>query len=134
STCRAPCYGAGMSSSWTPGRAVALTALAASVLACAAPAADLREWTPSDHDHTSKPSQGQVDVSDPAQNPLSAHGVSEVALLAWRQNCVRGHGVIGRGDGPQAALYRPPDLTDPERQEQLSDTEISTVIRNGRGQ
>lgn len=100
---------------------------------CDSQAADLREWKPSDHEHPAKPSQGQVDVSDASTNPLAQHGVSEVSLIAWRQNCVRCHGIVGRGDGPQAAMYSPPDLTAAQRQAQLSDADILGVIKQGRG-
>lgn len=121
-----------MLSSWTPCRA-AVVGLSLALFACKSEAADLREWKPSDHDHTSKPESGQVDVSDPAANPLASHGISEVVLLAWRQSCVRCHGIIGRGDGPNAAMTHPPDLTNPERQAQLTDAAIASVIRQGRG-
>src|SRR5687768_11232083 len=124
--------GVGMPSCWTPSRA-AVVGLSLVILACKSEAADLREWKPSDHDHTAQPGNDQVDVSDPAANPLSAHGISEVVLLSWRQSCVRCHGIIGRGDGPNAAMTRPPDLTNPERQAQLTDAAIASVIRQGRG-
>ena len=129
--------GVGMLSCWTLSRAAIACLFSVACLftvACKSEAHDLREWKPSDHDHTSEPGRDQVDVSDTeTNNPLSAHGISEVVLLGWRQNCVRCHGVIGRGDGAQAASTRPPDLTNPERQAQLSDTDIKTVIRQGRG-
>ncbi len=102
-------------------------------LACDAEPSDLREWKPSDHHHTTEPGRDQVDVSDPSSNPLAAHGVSEVVLLAWRQNCTRCHGAIGRGDGPQSAMFHPPDLTDPGLQSQLTDRDIMNVIQQGRG-
>ncbi|HEY6724433.1 MAG TPA: cytochrome c [Polyangiaceae bacterium] len=122
-----------MPSCWTLSRAAILGLSLLSAACSKSEAHDLREWKPSDHDHTSEPGRDQVDVSDPAANPLSAHGISEVVLLGWRQNCVRCHGVIGRGDGSQAAATRPPDLTNPERQAQLSDADIKAVIRQGRG-
>jgi hypothetical protein len=124
--------GVGMLSCWNLSRAAVL-GLSLFTVACKSEAHDLREWKPSDHDHTSEPGRDQVDVSDPAANPLSAHGISEVVLLGWRQNCVRCHGVIGRGDGSQAGATRPPDLTNPERQAQLTDADIKAVIRQGRG-
>jgi len=122
-----------MLSCWTLWRTAVLGLSLVTVGCNKSEAHDLREWKPSDHDHTSEPGRDQVDVSDPAANPLSAHGISEVVLLGWRQNCVRCHGVIGRGDGSQAAATRPPDLTNPERQAQLTDADIKTVIRQGRG-
>lgn len=111
-----------------------VVALALACSGCESQAADLREWRPSDHDHTEAPGRDQVDVSDGGpQNPLAAHGITDVVLVAWRQKCVRCHGTIGRGDGPQAAMYSPPNLSDEQRQTQLTDRDIGQVIRTGRG-
>jgi hypothetical protein len=101
---------------------------------CESQAADLREWRPGDHDHTEQPGRDQVSVADGGpQNPLAAHGISDVVLVAWRQKCVRCHGTIGRGDGPQASMYAPPDLSDEKRQAALTDPDIHQLIRAGRG-
>jgi mono/diheme cytochrome c family protein len=112
-------------------RHAALPAILLAVLGCSRAPADLREWTPSDHDHTQDPTGAQV----PANQPSSAgmFGISEVVLAAWRQNCTTCHGAIGRGDGPQAAMTKPRDLTDPGWQATLSDADIASVIKTGRG-
>ena len=52
--------------------------------------------------------------------------------MAWRKNCATCHGSAGRGDGPQGAMVRAPDLSRPDWQEKVSDDEIATTIRNGK--
>jgi mono/diheme cytochrome c family protein len=101
--------------------------------ACDKAPADLRPWRPSDHDHTSEPGNNQV-VADAGVDPeLAKHGLNEVALVAWEQNCVRCHGRFGRGDGPQGAMVHATDLTNPRWQSIVSDDQIRVTIRDGRG-
>jgi hypothetical protein len=114
-----------------------LAALSSILLAlgCNDPPSGLREWRASDHEHTSEPSSGQVEVqpdggSDPA---LAKVGLDEVTLVAWQQNCTRCHGTIGRGDGPQGAGMRVTDLTGADWQRGVSDTQIADAIKNGKG-
>ena len=65
------------------------------VASCDKAPADLRPWRPSDHDHTSEPGNDQV-VADAGVDPeLAKHGLNEVALVAWEQNCVRCHDDVG---------------------------------------
>jgi mono/diheme cytochrome c family protein len=102
-------------------------------VACDKAPADLRPWRPSDHDHTSEPGNNQV-VADAGVDPeLAKHGLNEVALVAWEQNCVRCHGRFGRGDGPQGPMVRAADLTNPRFQTTFTDEQIAAVIKSGRG-
>jgi mono/diheme cytochrome c family protein len=98
-------------------------------------ASELPVWSPTDHDNQSTPGAAQVEPSAPRPEmaALAEHGVSDVILATWRQKCARCHGIIGRGDGPEAAAYRPRDLTDPTWQRVALDSEITHTIQKGRG-
>jgi cytochrome c oxidase cbb3-type subunit 3 len=104
-------------------------------LACDQSPPDLREWRPSDHDHTTNPGQDQVEGgADAGMEPeLAAHGLTEVAMVAWQQNCVRCHGNFGRGDGPQGPLVRAPDLSNASFQARVTEDDIAKTIHDGRG-
>ena len=103
--------------------------------ACDQQAPDLREWRPSDHDHTSNPGTDQVEGGPDAGTApeLAAHGLNEVVIVAWEQNCVRCHGRFGRGDGPQGPMVHAADLANVAWQQTVKDDDILKVIRDGRG-
>ena len=103
------------------------------LFACERPAADLREWRVSDHDHTSNPNATQVEVKPDAASPLAAQGVDEVTIVTWQENCAKCHGTVGAGDGPQGPMTHARDLTSPEWQAATTDAAIAQCIRDGRG-
>lgn len=94
------------------------------------PSKDIREWTPQDHDRideTSRIGQGAQPGSAPKNDPKA------LIDLAWQAQCSGCHGATGKGDGPNAAMFKPPDLTREEWQARASDAEIAAVIKNGKG-
>jgi cytochrome c oxidase cbb3-type subunit 3 len=119
-----------------PAAVVKAFVVAASLAACNSAPGDLRPWRAEDHDHTTNPGQDQV-VAGPDAGPapeLARVGLDEVTIIAWNQNCVRCHGRIGRGDGPQGAMVRALDLTNPAWQRSATDEQIAASIKNGKGQ
>jgi mono/diheme cytochrome c family protein len=116
-------------------RALLLPAALALLVACERQPSDLREWRPADHDHTTNPGTDQVEGGPDAgvAPELAAHGLNEVVIVAWEQNCVRCHGRFGHGDGPQGPMVRAADLTNQRWQATVSDDDILKVIRDGRG-
>lgn len=93
---------------------------------CDTSSADVRLWAPSDHDQPTA-AQGQVAAR------VDGEGADPTLVdLAWRRNCAACHGNSGRGDGPQGAMVRAPDLTRGEWQEGVTDDEIARTIRKGK--
>ena len=106
--------------------------LAASTFACNGAPADLRPWKASDHDHTANPNAEQVQVTD-AGSAEANHGLDDVTIVAWQQNCTSCHGPLGRGDGPQGQLVHAADLSRADWQASVTDEAIAATIRQGRG-
>jgi mono/diheme cytochrome c family protein len=111
-----------------PPRFVVLAALLA-VGGCRSTPPDLREWRPSDHSR--EDGEGAGEPSLPATPEDSDPMVAAIGL--YRVQCAGCHGARGRGDGPQAAMARPPDFTSPEFQASRTDDQLRAVIIRGRG-
>jgi cytochrome c oxidase cbb3-type subunit 3 len=93
--------------------------------------ADVKEWTSTEHDQppgqAGLPPPGRQKAPHPQQQDASA-----LADLAWSKSCAACHGERGRGDGPQGAMVRAPDLTRAEWQGRVTDDDIRETIRTGR--
>ncbi len=98
-------------------------------IGCTGPGGEVREWTAADHD---QPKESQAQAPKPQARPSNADESASLVELAWQKNCVQCHGPIGRGDGPQGAMVKAPDLTRDEWQKSVTDQEIAAVIRNGK--
>jgi mono/diheme cytochrome c family protein len=96
------------------------------VAGCDRGGGDIREWTPADHDQPTA-AQGQVSARPGSEGPDPM-----LLDMAWRKNCATCHGSAGRGDGPQGAMARAPDLSRADWQEKVTDDEIAATIRNGK--
>jgi cytochrome c553 len=100
-------------------------------LGCQSRAEDLREWKPSDHHNTSNTAakrKGQTTANSESR----VAGLDEVTLNTWANQCTPCHGRIGAGNGPQAPMFKPPDLTDAEWQDSVTDERLFTSIQQGR--
>jgi high-affinity iron transporter len=73
-------------------------------------------------------------VSTASSTPVSEVAVTDGAEL-YRNYCAVCHGAKGRGDGPAASSLDPPppDLTDAERMQQLTDERLLEVLSEGTG-
>jgi mono/diheme cytochrome c family protein len=111
---------------WGATTSIALLALSVGLLACDSAPRDRREWVAADHD------QPEGRTGQTPQAPSQATNDRTLVDLAWQKNCAQCHGARGRGDGPQAAMARPPDLTRRAWQERVTDAQIADVIRNGK--
>ncbi len=113
-----------------------ILAVAVALSACSRAPEDLREWRPSDHDHTDNPSNNQVqsapDSGRPADTGLA--GVNEVTIATWKTKCATCHGMLGRGDGPRGAMVRARNLADATWQSTVSDADLMASIKNGKGE
>jgi cytochrome c oxidase cbb3-type subunit 3 len=92
----------------------------------------VREWTPSDH-HSSDDDKVAAGGKQTAAGGPSGDDVNRLVDLAWRQQCSSCHGSTGKGDGQFGPMVRAPDLTRDDWQESVSDVEIATAIKKGKG-
>jgi mono/diheme cytochrome c family protein len=111
---------------------------------CQHRAADLAEWTPADHHHQTEVagpgkqrSRKNVNANvirqntnavytQPSQNP------NLLVQVTWVKQCASCHGKRGAADGPNAPMFKPRDLTQPEWQDSVKDEDIVKVIKDGR--
>jgi mono/diheme cytochrome c family protein len=101
-------------------------------LACDRPPAsvELKEWTPADHDGEQK---GLASGKQGAKVSGDAGGTAPLVEITWRQQCAACHGVAGKGDGPQGAMFKAADLGKEEWQSKVKDDDIAATIKNGKG-
>lgn len=101
-------------------------ALVALLSGCDPGPSDVREWAASDHDQPAS-APGQVSARPGTDGPDPT-----LINMAWTRNCAQCHGPVGRGDGPQGAMMRAPDLTRGEWQDDITDEEMAAIIRKGK--
>ena len=125
-----------------PARAAVFTSLlSCGVFACDRPPSDAgaRDWTPQDHDHADEKSKVMSGNSSGPRAPRGERGergeagardeTAALVELTWQKQCSTCHGPEGRGDGPQGAMFKAPDLT----QSKTADEAMVTTISSGKG-
>jgi hypothetical protein len=93
------------------------------------PSADgLKEWQPGDHDRL----EDNARIAKGAQPGSQPQSAEQLIEATWRAQCATCHGVVGKGDGPQAAMFHPADLTSEEWQAKVTDGDITNAIKSGK--
>ncbi|HEY6078330.1 MAG TPA: cytochrome c [Polyangiaceae bacterium] len=110
-----------------------VTLMLLSACACNERPSDLRDWRPSDHDHTDNPGSDQVQVDPSDAGAAAPPGLEDVTIVAWQQNCTPCHGQLGRGDGPRGPMVKATNLSDPAWQSAATDEQIARTIKLGKG-
>lgn len=96
-----------------------------------APSAEgLREWSAADHDRKDENARVATGQQSTGARDAAAAGLGE---LAWRNQCASCHGMLGRGDGPQGQMVNATDLSNPQWQARVTNQDIATAIRQGKG-
>jgi len=95
-------------------------------------AGEVREWTPADHDQPA--GAGQPPPRGKQGQPKGSGTDASLVEMAWTRSCASCHGPGGRGDGPQGAMVKAPDLTRADWQDRVTDDQIRDTIQNGRNQ
>jgi cytochrome c oxidase cbb3-type subunit 3 len=97
-------------------------------------AADLREWTPQDHDHSDEKERVASGAQAmPAPSGSKEDGNRVLVESTWRSQCFPCHGPVGHGDGPNGPMVKASDLTRADWQSNMTDAQISASITNGKG-
>jgi mono/diheme cytochrome c family protein len=98
---------------------------------CGHTPADLREWKATDHDQAEEqtPTRSAPKRAAPAG---SANPIATLTEVAWRNQCMPCHGILGKGDGPQGPMVKAPDLTSAEWQSKVTDEQIRQIVLNGK--
>lgn len=111
---------------------------AALVFGCQSAPNDVRTWQVSDHTNvgaaTPDPSNPRVPRQSTGEPSTTVEGLDEVSIVTWRTKCSVCHGSIGKGDGPQGAMFETRDLSEPAWHATVSDEQIYEVIQKGRNQ
>jgi mono/diheme cytochrome c family protein len=114
-----------------PLAAAAAAALALTGCDRAPSIANLREWTAADHDRNAKEEADRIAAG---QSTARKNDNGQALVDAtWSQQCASCHGLLGKGDGPSGPMVHATDLTSEDWQAKVSDTDIATSIRMGKG-
>jgi cytochrome c553 len=115
-----------------------------SCIGCDTTSDRIRTWRASDHDAPVIANEGPNDtrpenneaprIEQNAPAPMGNGGIiPSPSMRVWAKNCMRCHGRIGKGDGPDGARLPMIDLTQSDWQTRTSNEAIVATIKNGKG-
>ncbi len=113
--------------------------LTLALAACSSRSDELRAWRSSDHDDgtarspAGAPTAPHAAAEPPSPGEPSPHAATSSVMETWANLCVRCHGRIGRGDGPEGIAIHARDLGDPAWQAGLSNEQLAASIVRGKG-
>jgi Cytochrome C oxidase, cbb3-type, subunit III len=124
-------------------RSLAFALIALTIAACDRPptADNLRDWTPADHDRNDEKeksgAQGgarQRGAQQPRGTGNTGNADDGTVLIdaTWKAQCLRCHGPIGHGDGPEGPMVKATDLTNGDWQDKVQDGDIAATIKTGK--
>ncbi len=117
--------------------ALAVALSVAALAGCDRPPSPTGEWSPKDHDRVDENSRVQSGAQAPSKSktPTSpAEEARQLTEMTWQRQCAACHGAVGHGDGPNGPMVKATNLTADEWQAKVSDADIATSIRKGKGQ
>lgn len=84
-------------------------------------------------DHKHRTERRTRRAQDRKRNHARPQKSDQLASVTWQAQCSSCHGTKGQGDGPQAMMVKPRDLTSREWQDSVSDQQIVMSIVQGKG-
>ena len=114
-----------------------VVAIAVAISGCDRPPAPTREWTPQDHDRadeSARVSSGAQASAQPRSSASPADETRALVAITWQRQCATCHGATGHGDGPQGPMVKATNLASEEWQAKVTDADIATAIKLGKGQ
>lgn len=92
----------------------------------------LKQWTVEDHKHrTERRTRREKDRKRNHSRPQKSN---QLASVTWETQCASCHGSKGKGDGPEARVTKPKDLTSRQWQASVTNEQLAQSIVRGKGQ
>lgn len=115
---------------------LAALALGPTLLGCQSSPRDVRPWQASDHDRSEEQQPLQAPpqpVTAESASPHQRGAMAGRAMQVWVSQCIRCHGRVGAGDGPDGAALGATDLSNAAWQSAVTNEQIAQAIVRGKG-